>query len=50
MTPEIVNLNDEGINDLWVHDEGDKIKANLISRFFDTAFNGTHFPCPFGVI
>jgi 2-oxoglutarate/2-oxoacid ferredoxin oxidoreductase subunit beta len=49
-TPEVVNLLDEGVNDLWVHDEKDKTKANLISRFFDTTFNGTHFPRPFGVI
>jgi 2-oxoglutarate ferredoxin oxidoreductase subunit beta len=33
-----------------VHDEKDKTKANLISRFFDTRFNGNHFPRPFGVI
>jgi 2-oxoglutarate/2-oxoacid ferredoxin oxidoreductase subunit beta len=50
LTPEIVNLLDEGVNDLWVHDEKDKTKANLISRFFDTTFNDTHFPRPFGVI
>ena len=50
LTPEVVNLLDEGVNDLWVHDEKDKTKANLISRFFDTTFNGTHFPRPFGVI
>ena len=35
---------------LWIHDEKDKTKANLISRFFDTSFDGTYFPRPFGVI
>ena len=50
--PFIVNLNDSGVsaNDLWIHDEKDKTKANIISRFFDTQFNGTDFPRPFGVI
>jgi 2-oxoglutarate/2-oxoacid ferredoxin oxidoreductase subunit beta len=50
LTPVIVNITDEGVNDLWVHDEKDKTKANLISRFFDTNFNNFHFPRPFGVI
>lgn len=50
LTPVIVHLTDEGVNDLWVHDEGDKTKANLLSRFFDTQFDGVHFPRPFGVI
>lgn len=50
LTPVIVDLTQECTNDLWVHDEKDKTKANLISRFFDTSFNGMHFPRPFGVI
>lgn len=50
LTPVIVNIADNGVNDLWIHDEKDKTKANLISRFFDTAFEGVHFPRPFGVI
>jgi 2-oxoglutarate ferredoxin oxidoreductase subunit beta len=50
LTPEIVNIGETGMNDLWIHDERDKTKANLISRFFDTNFNDVHFPRPFGVI
>jgi 2-oxoglutarate/2-oxoacid ferredoxin oxidoreductase subunit beta len=50
LTPVIVNINDECVNGLWVHDEKDKTKASLIARFFDTAFNDVHFPRPFGVI
>lgn len=52
LTPVIVNIKETGIspNDLWIHDEKDKTKANMISRFFDTAFNGEHMPRPFGVI
>ncbi len=50
LTPVIVDMNDECVNDLWVHDEKDKTKATLISRFFDTSFDGVMFPRPFGVI
>lgn len=52
LTPVIVNLQEENISadDLWIHDEKDKTKANLLARFFDTAFNGEHFPRPFGVL
>ncbi|MGE5519664.1 MAG: 2-oxoacid:ferredoxin oxidoreductase subunit beta [Candidatus Dadabacteria bacterium] len=50
LTPVIVNVKDEGVNDLWVHDEKDKTKANLIARFFDTTFDGIHFPRPFGIM
>ena len=50
--PEIVNL--EGgqysLDDLWVHDEKDYIKATLLSRFFDHPSIEGHFPRPFGVI
>ncbi|HQQ94889.1 MAG TPA: 2-oxoacid:ferredoxin oxidoreductase subunit beta [Bacteroidia bacterium] len=50
--PKIVNYKDEGIapEKLWIHDEKDKTKANIIARFFDTQFNGEHFPRPFGVL
>ncbi len=50
LNPVIVDVNEECVNDLWVHDEKDKTKANLLARFFDTQFNGQHFPRPFGVI
>jgi 2-oxoglutarate/2-oxoacid ferredoxin oxidoreductase subunit beta len=50
LTPVIVDITQDGVNDLWIHNEKDKTKANLISRFFDTAFNGIEFPRPFGVI
>ena len=52
LNQKIVNYKEENIspNDLWIHNEKDKTKANLISRFFDTFFNGEHFPRPFGII
>lgn len=52
LTPIIVDLKDPeiSVDNLWIHDEKDKTKANLIARFFDTTFNDEHFPRPFGVI
>lgn len=50
LTPVIVNIAESGLADLWVHDEKDKTKANLLSRFFDTTFNGEDFPRPFGIL
>ena len=52
LTPVIVNMSDSGIsaNDLWIHDEKDKTKANIMARFFDTSFNDESFPRPFGVM
>ncbi|MCG7858342.1 2-oxoacid:ferredoxin oxidoreductase subunit beta [Flavihumibacter sediminis] len=52
LTPVIVDLNKgaRGRDELWIHDEKDKTKANLIARFFDTAIDGQHFPRPFGVM
>ena len=48
--PVIVNL-EEGAskNDLWIHDEHDMVKANIISRFFDHVDMEGHLPRPFGV-
>ena len=42
--PVIVSLNDYSLEDLWVHDENDRVKAGLLTRFFDA-----DFPRPFGV-
>ncbi len=52
LIPKIVNIkeNNISINDLWIHDEKDKTKAHILASFFDTSFNGVHFPRPFGVI
>lgn len=52
LTPVIVNIPESGISvdELWIHDEKDKTKANLLSRFFDTSFEGEYFPRPFGIL
>ncbi|MCF8215806.1 MAG: 2-oxoacid:ferredoxin oxidoreductase subunit beta [Chlorobium sp.] len=51
-TPVIVNLSDTTISkdDLWIHDEKDFIKANILSRFFDDPdTSATFLPRPFGI-
>jgi 2-oxoglutarate/2-oxoacid ferredoxin oxidoreductase subunit beta len=48
--PVVVELNSGyAADDLWVHDESDRVKANMLSRFFDDPAAGEHFPRPFGV-
>ena len=47
--PVIVNLADVSEDELWIHDETDRTKANLLVRFYeDPALEG-NFPRPFGV-
>lgn len=50
-TPTIVNLTEgHSVNDLWIHDEKDLVKAGILSRFFERPVEGTgHLPRPFGV-
>lgn len=43
-TPEVVELANCSEDDLWIHDEGDRVKATILSRFFDDSL-----PRPFGV-
>lgn len=48
--PRIVSLKEGNYNgsDLWIHDETDRLKADLLARFFDTPAQN-EFPRPFGV-
>lgn len=48
--PVAVNL-DEGhsANDLWIHDESDIYKAQILTRIFDDPREANHLPRPFGV-
>ncbi len=51
-TPVVVNINDSSVskNDLWIHDEKDFNKANILSRFFDDPDASEDFlPRPFGI-
>lgn len=49
--PVVVNISENGnsVNDVWVHDTSDRIKAGILSRFFDSPDKEGHFPRPFGV-
>ena len=48
--PMVVELNQGGIseNDLWIHDEKDFYKAQILTRLFDNPYK-EHLPRPFGV-
>ena len=48
--PQVVNLN-EGFSadDLWIHDESDIYKAQILTRIFDNPQKEGHLPRPFGV-
>jgi 2-oxoglutarate ferredoxin oxidoreductase subunit beta len=49
-SPVIVDLNGGASpNDLWIHDETDRVKAGILSRFFDNPKKENHLPRPFGV-
>ena len=48
--PVVVELNNEvSADDLWLHDEKDFYKAQLLIRMFDDPHLEGHFPRPFGV-
>jgi 2-oxoglutarate ferredoxin oxidoreductase subunit beta len=48
--PEIVSLTDgHNADDLWIHDEKDFFKAQILTRLFDNPATPGHFPRPFGV-
>ncbi len=48
--PVVVTIGEEAaVEDLWVHDEQDFYKAQLLIRMFDDPRIEGHFPRPFGV-
>jgi 2-oxoglutarate ferredoxin oxidoreductase subunit beta len=50
LRPEVVNLADGySADDLWIHDEFDFYKAQILVRMFDDPRIEGHFPRPFGV-
>lgn len=49
-TPRVVNMNDDvSPDDLWIHDEKDIYKAQILTRIFDDPRKEGHLPRPFGV-
>lgn len=47
--PIIVDLGKESENDLWIHDSSDKLKAHILTNFFDDPAKEGALPRPFGV-
>jgi 2-oxoglutarate ferredoxin oxidoreductase subunit beta len=49
-TPRVVTIGEEfSLDDLWVHDEHDMYKAQILVRIFDDPRIEGHLPRPFGV-
>lgn len=49
MKPEVVSLSDCSVDELWVHDQHDRILATILSRMFDQNVLEDGLPRPFGV-
>ena len=50
LQPRVVSLEDNvSVNDLWIHDDKDFYKAQILTRLFDDPEKEMHFPRPFGV-
>jgi 2-oxoglutarate/2-oxoacid ferredoxin oxidoreductase subunit beta len=50
LKPVVVELGtDFSADDLWIHDDTDFYKAQILVRLFDDPAKGNHFPRPFGV-
>lgn len=48
--PVVVNLNEgHSADELWIHDEHDMYKAQILTRMFDDPNISGHLPRPFGV-
>ena len=49
MKPEVVSLDEYSMEDLWIHDSSDRMKATILSRMFDNNALEGGLPRPFGV-
>lgn len=50
LTPRVVDTARVSLNDLWIHDEHDAMKAAMLTRIFDDPAKEEHLPRPFGVL
>lgn len=48
-TPKIVDMENTSVNDLWIHNENDRVKAGILARMFDHPSTEGAMPRPFGV-
>jgi 2-oxoglutarate/2-oxoacid ferredoxin oxidoreductase subunit beta len=49
LKPVVVSLDEVSKDELWVHDERDFYKAQILVRLFDDVAQAGHMPRPFGV-
>lgn len=49
LKPVVVNAADVPASELWIHDEQDFYKAQILTRMFDDPNQDEHLPRPFGV-
>lgn len=50
LKPIVVTLDEHtSVDDLWIHDEKDMLKAQILVRMFDNPEKENHVPRPFGV-
>lgn len=47
--PVVVDMATASANELWIHDETDQVKANILVRFFGNPASHGALPRPFGV-
>ncbi|MFT5279993.1 MAG: 2-oxoglutarate ferredoxin oxidoreductase subunit beta, partial [Bacteroidia bacterium] len=47
--PVVVSMDDHSEEDLWIHDQFDRAKANVIARFFGDPTLEGNMPRPFGI-
>jgi 2-oxoglutarate ferredoxin oxidoreductase subunit beta len=48
-TPKIVNISDVDPSKIWVHDKYNRVKASILTRFFDDPRQEGALPRPFGI-
>ncbi len=48
--PEVVDMESVSENDLWIHDENDRVKASILARFYSDPSLEGNLPRPFGVM
>lgn len=47
--PEVISMEEYSPEDCWIHDPSDKIKASILSGFFEYDLENGNLPRPFGV-
>jgi 2-oxoglutarate ferredoxin oxidoreductase subunit beta len=48
-SPKIVNVEDVDASNIWIHDKYDRVKASILTRFFDDPRQEGALPRPFGI-